>query len=233
MTIAIILAGGKGARIGTDIPKQYIEVNRKPMISYCLETFNFCERVDAVQIVADPKWQDYVKHSMESCGLEGKWKGFSNPGENRQLSIYHALKDIFLYASPDDLIIIHDAARPLVSAKFIGRCLACARGHDGVLPVLPMKDTVYVSEDGNRISSLLKREMVFAGQAPEVFQLGKYYSANRALFPYKILEIHGSSEPAILAGMDIVLIPGDESNYKITTAEDLERWKQWLAQHRL
>ena len=89
-----------------------------------------------------------------------------------------------------------------------------------------MKDTVYQSRDGKAISSLLDRNSIFAGQAPEVFLLGKYYEANRRLFPEKILEIKGSTEPAIMAGMDIVMIPGDEGNFKITTREDLERFRQ-------
>ena len=72
----------------------------------------------------------------------------------------------------------------------------------------------------------MDRGKVYAGQAPEVFLLGKYYEANRALLPDKILEINGSTEPAVMAGMDIVMIPGDERNFKITTAADLERFRE-------
>lgn len=92
--------------------------------------------------------------------------------------------------------------------------------------MLPMKDTVYLSGDGRAVSSLLDRGKVFAGQAPEAFVFGKYYEANRALVPDKILEINGSTEPAVMAGMDIALIPGDEGNFKITTAADLERFQE-------
>lgn len=108
----------------------------------------------------------------------------------------------------------------------IDTCVEALLGHDGVLPVLPMKDTVYVSEDGKSISSLINRSQVFAGQAPEVFALGKYYEANRRLLPDRILAINGSTEPAIMAGMDIAMIPGDEENYKITTKADLERFSE-------
>ena len=89
-----------------------------------------------------------------------------------------------------------------------------------------MKDTAYLSEDGRAVSSLLDRRKVFAGQAPEVFLFGRYYEANRALLPEKILEINGSTEPAVMAGMDIAMIPGDERNFKITTAIDLERFRE-------
>lgn len=226
MNVAIILAGGTGTRMGLEIPKQYYEVNGKAVISYCLHTFLTHEKIDAVQIVADGMWQEYIMHQLSVLPNREKFKGFSVPGENRQLSVYHALTDIRKYALDDDFVIVHDAARPCVSAAQISDCLKAAAGHDGTLPALPMKDTVYLSEDKKIISSLLDRGKVFAGQAPEVFLFGRYYEANRALLPDKILEINGSAEPAIMTGMDIAMISGDERNFKITTAADLERFQE-------
>ena len=226
MNVAIILAGGTGTRMGLEIPKQYYEVNGKAVISYCLHTFLTHEKIDAVQIVADGMWQEYIMQQLSVLPNREKFKGFSVPGENRQLSVYHALTDIRGYASDNDFVIVHDAARPCVSAAQISDCLKAAAGHDGTLPVLAMKDTVYLSEDKKIISSLLDRGKVFAGQAPEVFLLGRYYEANRALLPDKILEINGSAEPAIMAGMDIAMISGDERNFKITTVADLQKFEQ-------
>ncbi len=77
--------------------------------------------------------------------------------------------------------------------------------------------------DGIRISSLLERSRGFSGQAPELFVLGKYYEANRQLFPDAIFKINGST---VMAGMDIAMIPEDERNFKITTAADLERFQE-------
>lgn len=243
MNIAVILAGGSGSRLGGDIPKQYIEVDGKPVIGYCLDIFLAHPSVEAVQVVADDTWREYIlnyiKKTEDRTGksrdensdkmeseVSAKWKGFSAPGQNRQLSIYHALEDCMKFASPDDYVMIHDAARPLVSEACIAACFEEVQKHDGVLPVLPMKDTVYLSEGGKRVSSLLKREQIFAGQAPETFHLGKYYEANRALLPDRIKEINGSTEPAILAGLDVAMIDGDEENFKITTKADLERFRQ-------
>ena len=110
-----------------------------------------------------------------------------------------------------------------MSEELIERILAAASEHDGAMPVLPMKDTVYLSEDGKAVSKLLKREKIFAGQAPEAFRLGKYFEANRALLPHKILTINGATEPAVMAGMDIAMVEGDEKNFKVTTRADLER----------
>lgn len=223
MNIALILAGGSGVRLGADVPKQYILVDGKMVITHCLEVFGTHPQIDAVQIVAHTGWRESIQNQMPETVLK-KFRGFSNPGNNRQYSIYNGLQDIVRYAGEPDIVIVHDAARPLVSASLISSCVDACREHDGALPVLPMKDTVYLG-DGNRITSLLEREKVYAGQAPEAFVLGKYYEANRRLIPYRIERINGSTEPAIMAGMDIAMIPGDEGNFKITTPADLERFK--------
>ena len=228
MTIALILSGGTGTRLGFDIPKQYIEVNGRPIISYSIESLSSHNELDAIQIVADPVWQGQIQDWLAEEGECGKFRGFSSPGGNRQLSILNGLKDIREYAKDSDYVFIHDAARPLLTEKQITDCIAGAFGHDGVLPVLPMKDTVYSSTDGKKISALLNRSEIYAGQAPEMFQLGSYSEANCRLLPDKIWQINGSTEPAILAGLDVVMIPGDEGNFKITTKEDLERFRKIL-----
>lgn len=226
MNIALILAGGSGVRLGADIPKQYIAVKEKTVIAYCLEVFGAHPQIDAVQIVAHGQWRESIHKQMPETVL-CKFKGFSEPGSNRQYSIYHGLQDIVQYAKETDIVIVHDAARPLVCASLLTDCINACKEHDGCLPVLPMKDTVYFG-DGSKITSLLEREKVYAGQAPEAFVLGKYYEANRCLVPDKIERINGSTEPAIMAGMDIAMIPGDEGNFKITTQADLERFKALL-----
>lgn len=237
MVTALLLSGGTGRRMGVDTPKQYIKISEKPVISFCLESLFAHEGIDAVQIVADEMWRETILDCIERLQGDGhggavseKFRGFSLPGENRQLSIFNGLEDIQKYAEESDIILIHDAARPLLSAELITACLEAVAGHDGVLPVLPMKDTVYYSEDGIRVSSLLERARIFAGQAPEVFVLGKYYEANRRLLPERILQINGSTEPAILAGLDVAVIPGDEGNFKITTKADLERFREIVSE---
>ena len=101
--------------------------------------------------------------------------------------------------------------------------------YDGVMPVLPMKDTVYFSESGDSVDRLLDRSRIYAGQAPEVYRLRKYIEANERLLPDEILKINGSTEPAVLAGLKVAMIPGDENNYKITTKEDLKRFESFIS----
>ena len=237
MNIALILSGGSGVRVGSSIPKQYIEVSGRPIITYCIKTLSAHEAVDVIWIVAEKEWQEKIIAWLKMFGLEAKVQGFSLPGENRQLSILNGLEDITVFAKEEDYVMIHDAARPCLSTQMITECFEGIVGHDGVLPVLPMKDTVYLSKDGRIITSLLDRQQIFAGQAPEVFVLGKYLHANRELLAKEcenadgkkqsaIMTINGSTEPAILAGLDVAMIPGEEANFKITTKEDLERFRK-------
>lgn len=228
MTVALILSGGSGVRLGSDIPKQYIEVNDKPVISYCIGRLSCHEEIHAIQIVAAQEWQERIKGWLEKYDTCRKFRGFSLPGENRQLSIYHGVEDIRKYAEDSDVVLIHDAARPLLSEAMITDCVRAMEGYDGVMPVLPMKDTVYRSIDGKTVSALLERTEIYAGQAPEAFRIGLYYEANKKLIPDIIRGINGSTEPAIMAGMNIAMIPGDEDNIKITTPNDLERFRRLI-----
>lgn len=233
MVTALILSGGTGTRLGANIPKQYIEVNNRPIISYCFETLALSRYIDAIWIVADERWQEYIEQKVKLYDIDGKFRGFSSPGANRQLSIFNGLCDIKAGLEASGMpgadrgaVLIHDAARPLLSEELIAHCVEGAKGHDGTMPVLPMKDTVYFSNDGVSVSELLDRSRLFAGQAPELFNIEKYYAANVKLLPDKILSINGSTEPAVMAGMDIAMVPGDENNFKITTMADLERFKR-------
>lgn len=229
MNIALILSGGTGSRMGMDIPKQYAEVNGKLIIEYCTETFLKHKEIDAVWIVADVMWQDFIIEKLSQGNMSEefskKFRGFSMPGATRQLSILNGLQDLMKWADDRDYVMIHDAARPLLTEELISKCFEAVKDHEGVLPVLPMKDTVYLSSTGEKVDSLLSRSKLFAGQAPEVFLLGKYYRANKELAEDALLKINGSTEPAILAGMDIAMISGDEHNFKITTKLDLERFE--------
>ncbi len=117
MNIALLLSGGTGTRMGTDIPKQYIEAGGRRICSYCMETLFAHPEIDAVQIVADPGWQETIalcgRQLSDGRLWDAKFCGFSLPGENRQLSIFHGLKDMKKYAKDEALVLVHDAARPL------------------------------------------------------------------------------------------------------------------------
>ena len=233
MNTALLLSGGIGSRLPSDVPKQYIRVDGKMLITYALAALVDAPDVDEIWIVAEDGWRETILADAERNKLSSdKMIGFASPGPNRQASILNGMREALRQKGTDadglessDTIFIHDAARPLLTQKQIRDCYANLQGHDGVLPVLPMKDTVYFSRTGRTVSELLDREKIFAGQAPELFCFPKYYKANLELLPNKIKAINGSTEPAILAGMDIVMIPGEEKNFKITTQADLDRFR--------
>ena len=232
MNIAILLAGGTGTRIGADIPKQYIRVANQMIITYSFNVLMEHPQIDGIVIVAEEEWRESILSDLQQYGQNvEKMIGFAVPGSTRQFSIWNALNYIKHEWNTETAtvnILIHDAARPNLSSDMISQCMEALKEHDGVMPVLPMKDTIYESKDGKTVSNLLDRSRLFAGQAPEGFHFDLYYEANKMLLPDRLSKINGATEPAILADMDIAMIPGEETNYKITTQADLERFKQTM-----
>lgn len=238
MNYAIILSGGVGSRLGFDMPKQYYKVGNKPIIQYVMESICNCDLIDGYIIVASKEWHatilaciKEIEHTNTEVAERNKFLGFAEPGENRQLSIYHGLVALKEIAAEQDLILVQDAARPNTSDELLLNCLTIGEDEDGAMPVLPMKDTVYLSRTGKCVDELLNRSEIYAGQAPESFRYGKYVKANEQLLPNEVYRINGSTEPAIMAGMKISMIAGEESNRKITTTEDL-KWFERIVERK-
>ena len=223
--IAIILSGGVGTRMGKDIPKQYLIVNGQPIINYCLKIFLENTLTDYIVIGVADEWKEFVSNNISKLNPQ-KPILYSQPGETRQLSIYNALKVLQDYHCSDtDVVLIHDAARPLIGHTLIDNCYNACKISDGVLPVIPVKDTLYYSTDGKHISSLLNRNQIWSGQSPEAFIFGKYLAAHSLISRDDLLNINGSTELAYKAGLNCQMIKGDPMNFKITTPEDLSNFE--------
>ncbi len=227
MNTAIILAGGVGSRMGVDRPKQFLMVQDKPIISYCLDIFQNHNEIDSIVVVVSEQWQDFVEGYAQKYGVT-KIKGYAPAGKSRQHSIYNGLKCIDKNVPDTDIVIVHDAARPLVSDQIISDCIKGATDYDGAMPVISVKDTVYQSKDGEEIGCLLKRSELFAGQAPESFKFRKYFDIHNQVTDEEIGATAGSSEIAYRHGMEIRMVKGSERNLKITTIEDLETFETIL-----
>lgn len=229
MNIGLILAGGVGTRMGADRPKQYLLAGGRPIIAYALRIFEKHPEIDRIVLVADKAWRDYIDEWLLKEKIT-KPVDYANPGATRQHSIYNGLKCCADFAKETDIVIVHDAARPLVSDKIISDCIAGAKEKGGAMPVIPVKDTVYRSADGSTITNLLTRSEIFAGQAPEAFRFGSYYEVHNSVTEEEIARTMGSSEIAFRHGIEIKLVEGSERNFKITGREDLERFEQILAE---
>lgn len=224
MNIAIVLAGGVGSRIGADIPKQYIEVNGKPIILYCLETFQQHSNIHSIVIVANEEWIPTIekwKREFEITKVEAVIPG----GMSRQHSVLNGLRYLDKCGAADDTrVLIHDSARPGITSGVIDRILLPYENADGVLPVVPVKDAIYSSKIGDDIDGILDRNKLFAGQSPEMLFFRQYYQITNNLTDEQLLQVRGCCELAVLNGLRIHMVPGDEGIYKITTQADLERF---------
>lgn len=229
MNIALILSGGAGLSLGRGMPKQYVLAEGKMVITHCLQTIAEHSKIDAIEIIAEDQWRERIYKQMPDAVLR-KFSGFAKPGANRQQSILSGMKVMMPSVTKSDIIMVHDAIRPLISKPLISACLKACEKHDGGVCMVPMHDAVYLGKKGC-IATRLERGRAYLEQTPAAFRLGKYYEANRKLAPDVLDQVRDVSEPAIIAGMDLALIPGDENNFSIMMPLDLERFKMILKEH--
>ncbi len=226
MNIAIILSGGVGTRMGANIPKQYIMVDDKPIIVYSLEQFLKSGSIDAYIIALDSLWMDFVDGYVKQMEINEPVM-YSTPGETREHTIYNALKCAKENGySDDDIVIIHDAVRPMVSKEVIDDCLRGCAEYDAAIATIDVKDTIYMSVADNCITDVPKRSTLHAGQTPEAFKLGKYLKIHDERTYEEICSVTGGAEFAYRCGLKVYLSKGEEINFKLTTPEDLQRFKQ-------
>lgn len=226
MNIAIILSGGVGTRMGANIPKQYILVEGKPVIVYSIERFVNSNSIDAYIIALDNQWKDFVEGYIKQMIIHEP-VFYSLPGETREHTIYNALKCAKENGyKDDDIVIIHDAVRPMVSKQVINDCLKGCEKYDAAIATIDVKDTIYQSEADNCITSVPNRNTLHAGQTPEAFKLGKYLKIHDERTYEEICAVTGGAQFAAQCGLKVYLSKGAEINFKLTTPEDLQRFEQ-------
>ena len=225
MNIAIILAGGTGTRLGGDVPKQYLTVNGKPILAFSLEALEAHPAIDRIVIVANAEWEAHILEILQKYGIQ-KFAGFAKAGESREHSVLNGmtLARTLCGGAQDALAVIQDAARPNLSARLIDEALDM-QGYDATLPVVPVPDTTYYSEDGREITQLLDRDKLYAGQTPETFVLEKFYALHEGLSDAELAAVRGACQLAHSTGLRVRLFAGEHANYKITTMVDLEKFR--------
>ena len=224
--VAIILSGGVGTRMEANIPKQYIMVEGKPVIIYSIEKFINSSSIDAYIIALDSHWKDFVDGYVRQMGIKNPVM-YSAPGETREHTIYNALKCARENGYADeDIVIIHDAGRPMVSKEVIDDCLKGCAEYDAAIATIDVKDTIYQSVADNCITSIPNRSTLHAGQTPEAFKLGKYLKIHDERTYEEICAVTGGAQFAAQCGLKVFLSKGAEINFKLTTPEDLQRFEQ-------
>lgn len=229
MNYAVILSGGIGSRMRDDgFPKQYLEFDGKPVLVYTLESFQACPDIDQIVVVADSSWTNQIGQWAQTYNIT-KLAAFAAPGKTRQHSLLNGLlRCDEMGATQQDIVVIHDGVRPMVTPELISSCIKSLPGYDVTLPVVPMRDTLYYSEDGVNIDSLTDRDKLFIGQSPEAFWLKQYLNLNLSVSDEVLTSIRGSSEISYQAGWKVRLIPGDEKNFKLTTPHDILRLNAYI-----
>lgn len=224
MNIAVVLAGGSGSRMGmVDRPKQFIDLYGKPVIIHTLEAFEINEGIDAVCVVCVKEWQDDLSLWLKEYDIR-KVRRIAEAGASRQLSSLNALDAIRDFCSDDDYVIIHDAARPLVSQKIINENIAKVREYGACDTVIPAHDTVIRSLDGEMLESIPQRKELYLGQTPQSFRYSivrKAYDDYFALPEDKRPVMTDDCGLVLNSGVEIGIAMGDKLNMKITTMEDL------------
>jgi 2-C-methyl-D-erythritol 4-phosphate cytidylyltransferase len=224
MNIAVVLAGGSGSRMGmVDRPKQFIEIYGKPVIIHTLEAFEINEKIDAICVVCIKEWQDDLSVWLKEYDIR-KVHWIADAGSSRQMSSLNALNAIKDECKADDYVIIHDAARPLVSQKIINENIVKVQEYGACDTVIPAHDTVIRSVDGSTLESIPARKELYMGQTPQSF---KYSIVRKAYDDYYALpenerpEMTDDCGLVLNSGVKIGIAMGDKLNMKITTMEDL------------
>lgn len=220
MNIGIILAGGSGTRMGSDIPKQFIDIYGKPMIIHTIESFDVNSEIDKIIVVCKDEWQEDLKIWIRKYGLN-KVTNIVNGGSTRQESVYNALKMLEAECKDDDIVVIHDAARPLISQRIINENIVAAKKFGAVDTVIPSADTIVKSIDQITINEVPKRSELYLGQTPQSFTYKLIMDSHKKSIEDKTSNATDDCQLVLALNKDVHLVKGDKLNFKVTTFEDL------------
>ncbi len=224
MNIAVILAGGTGSRMGmVDRPKQFIDIYGKPVVIHTIEAFEINENIDAVCVICTKEWQEDLSIWIKEYDIR-KVRWIGDAGKTRQESSLNALNAIKDDVRDDDIIIIHDSARPLISQRIINENIEKVKVYGACDTVIPAQDTIIRSVDGEYLESIPARRELYLGQTPQSFRYSivrKAYDDYFALPENERPVMTDDCGLVLASGAKIGMAMGDKLNMKMTTMEDL------------
>lgn len=217
-TTAIVLAAGKGSRMKSDTPKQFLELDNKPILLYSLETFEK-SLVDEIIIVTIPSMIDYINNEIVERYKFNKVKAVLEGSVARYLSVYNGL----LAAKDSDYVLIHDSARPFASIAMINSIIENVKEKNAVIPAVPVKDTIKQIDENGYVSNTPDRNTLVAVQTPQAFLYRKLVKGYEAIDKTQVDDTITDDSCVWERYVKelVYVVDGEESNIKITTPEDL------------
>lgn len=226
--IVLIIAGGVGARMGQDIPKQFINVYDKPVIVYTLEAFQKHPSIDAIEVVCLDGWHDVLWAYAKQFGI-AKLENIVSGGKNGQDSIRNGLYDIASrHNGSDDIVLVHDAIRPMVSNDIISDNIRVCRQYGNAITVVPCTAAMLKTFDSLSTEEQVPRDNLKITQTPQAFFLQDIIAAHKEALKKGITNSVASCTMYIELGRKLYMSAGSEKNLKLTTAEDIEIFKALL-----
>ncbi len=212
---AILPAGGTGKRTSLSLPKQYLEINGKELIAYTLEIFQNSIHIDEIIVAAQKDFFPTLNAIKEKYNIN-KLINFIEGGKERQFSVFNALKSI--NANDNDLIVVHDAVRPLLSQSILSSSIKVAKEFGAALVAVKTKDTLLKGNDS--VVSYIDRREVFYAQTPQVF---KYHILLDAMKKAEEENFIGTDESMLVhrAGYKVKIVEGSFFNFKVTSSEEI------------
>lgn len=226
-SIALIPAAGMGKRMGASINKQYLLLNGLPIVARTISIFERSPFIDSIYLVTPADEIPYCReHVVEACGFR-KVAAIVAGGKERQHSVLNGLNAIREIADDDDVVLIHDGVRPLVTEAVLSESIAVARISDGALVAVPAKDTIKFVENGIVVGTP-PRETLWQAQTPQSFRFGIIHAAHLSAEADGFI---GTDDASLIerSGGKISIVSGDYRNIKITTPEDLVLAQAFLA----
>ena len=229
MNVAIIIAGGKGSRMGQDIPKQFINVYDKPVLIYTLESFEKHPQIDAIEVVCIDGWHDVLRAYAKQFNIK-KLKWIVSGGTTGQESIKNGVYNLDGVCDKDDNIIIHDGVRPLVDEEVLTDVISKCNQYGNAVSSLPYNEQIFILDDEKTTTKYIPRETLRRVVTPQAYKFNMLIEAYKEAFEKKI-GIYGSSYTNTMMvelGKKLYFAAGSEKNIKLTTKDNLEMFKAYL-----
>lgn len=232
MNIAVVIAGGVGSRMAQDIPKQFLNVNDKPVLIYTLEGFQRHPMIDAIELVCIEGWEEIAKAYAKQFNID-KLKWVVKGGNSAQKSIRNGVYNLEGIANDDDVIIIHDGIRPMIDSFVLSDVIKICNEKGNAVTSLPYNEQIFKidPDDPSSTTEYIPRETLRRVSTPQAYKFGLLDKSYHKAFEEEI-GIYGSSYTNTMMvelGERLYFAAGSDKNIKLTTKDDLETFKAYLS----